>query len=104
MHVDVSMYFDITACWRMPVADPHIVAEERLMSSACTAIVVSLRLFQVDEERLVLGRPRVRVADRIRHEVRQWTLMTLRGRVSPMNRKSDMPHRLAIDFHRRQTL
>src|SRR5216117_3871123 len=100
MHVVVSMYFDTVAACRRPVFVPSIEAEERVISSACTLIVVSSRFLQLHEERFVLRRPRVGVADRWRQEIRQRTLMALLCGIAPVNGESDVPHFFAIDFHR----
>src|SRR5579872_4635800 len=103
MHVLVSMYFETTSFVRIPVLDPHIAAEERWSSSACSLIFDSSRLIQLDEERLVLRRPGIRVADRRRQEVGERTGVTLVGHETPVKREADVPEVLAVDLERRQT-
>src|SRR5437870_6991638 len=88
MQVVVSMYFETTSFVRRPVLDPHIVAEERLTSSACSLIVASSRLLQIHEERFVLRRPDVRVAGRRREEIRQRSFVAFCRCITPMNREA----------------
>src|SRR5262249_34432968 len=98
MHVDVSMYFDTVASWRIPVPVPHIDAEERLISSVCEAISRLLLCFlEVDLEGLVLRRPGVRVAHRRRQEIRQRPGVIRIAGVAPVDREADLPDAFAVD-------
>src|SRR5439155_22794886 len=101
MHVVVSMYLETTGFSRKPVLVPHMAAEERLISSACTVMIASSRLFQVYQERFVLRRPGVRIADGRRQEIRQRSCVALLRRVAPVNGESDVPDVLAVDLQRR---
>src|SRR6266550_4444582 len=98
------MYLETVSALRRPVLLPHIEAEERLISSACSLMVASSRLFQIHEERFVLRRPRVRIARGGGEEIRQRSFMSLRRRVAPVNREADMPDTFAVDVHRRQAI
>src|ERR1700680_2672670 len=101
MHVVVSMYLATTVFWRTPVLVPHMEAEERLISSACTVMIASSRLFQIHEKRLVLRCPGIRIADRRRKEIRQRTLVPLCRRIAPVDRESDVPDVFFVDLQRR---
>src|SRR5712692_2472258 len=104
MQVVVSMYFETVSFVRRPVLVPHIAAEERVISSACSLIVSSSRFLELDKECFVFRRPGVGVARRWRQEIRQRSFMTFRGGVTPVNREADVPELLAVDFHARQAI
>src|SRR5690348_6154385 len=99
MQVVVSMYFATVSFVRSPVFVRHIDAEVRLISSACSLIVASLRFLELDEECLVLRRPGVRIARRGRQEIRERPFVAFRGGVAPVNREADMLELLAVDLH-----
>src|SRR5438876_177434 len=69
--VVVSMNFETTGSWRIPVAPPQRDAEERRISRLWAAMAVLLRLLELDEEGLVLRRPGVRVTGGRRQQVGQ---------------------------------
>src|SRR6266849_1048542 len=102
MQVGVSMYFATVGVFRSRVFVPHIDAEARLISSACSLIVASSSLIELNEERLVLRRPSVRVTHGWSEEIRERSFVTFRGRITPVNREADVPQRLAVDLHRGQ--
>src|SRR5581483_812362 len=102
MHVLVSMYLETTSFVRIPVFDPHIVAEERWSSSACSLMFDSSRFLELDEERLVLGRPGIRVADRRRQEVCEWAGVSFVSHETPVKREADVPEILSVDLERRK--
>src|SRR5271169_2157650 len=108
MQVDVSMYLETVGRERRPVAFPDErmpEAEDREISRFCTLIVVLLSgLLELDEERLVLGRPGVRVHRRGRQEVGERTGMPGFALVAPVQREADLPDRLPVDLHRTQAL
>src|SRR5436853_5555291 len=87
----------------MPVADPNIEAEALTISSGCMLIVASSSLFQLHEERLVLRRPRVRIARRWGKEIRERAFVSLLRRIPPMNRESDLGDVFPVDLERRQS-
>src|SRR5581483_12433341 len=98
MHVVVSMYLETVTPLRNPVFDPHIVAEERRISSACSLIAASSRFLELDEERLVFRRPGVRVTGGRGKEIGQRPGMSLRGHEAPMERDADVPQVLAVNL------
>src|SRR5215468_8488836 len=73
-----------------------VVAERRMISSDCSAIVRLLCLLDLDEERFELRRLRIAVADRGRKRVREEAGLRHAGE-APMDRDTDLVQRLAID-------
>src|SRR5262245_6226442 len=100
MQVEVSMYLETVGSRRMPVSVPGSEAEERRISS----VAGTLGLLQPHEERLVLGRPGVRVHRRGRQQVRERALVLRVAREAPMDGEADLPDLLAVDGERLQTL
>src|SRR5450759_156381 len=104
MHVDVSMYLATVGTLLMPEGLPQTEAEERRISRLCTLMIVaSSRLLEFDEERLELGRPRVRIHGGGRQEIRQRTGMPgVASRVAPVKREADLPELLSVDLEGEQ--
>src|SRR5579872_917454 len=98
MQVVVSMYLATVAVVRIPVLVPHMDAEARLISSACSLMAASSCLLEFHEESFVLRGPGVRIHRRRREEIRERTGVALVGLVAPMQREPDLPHRLTVDL------
>src|SRR5512140_2764440 len=99
MHVDVSMYLETAGRARIPDSVPCAAAEERRISRVCGVFVTTpSRFLESHEERLVLGRPRVRVHRRRGEEVRERSgVARASGRIAPVEREADVPDLLAVD-------
>src|SRR5947208_1218002 len=89
MHLVTSMSLATS-----PVCAPRasgawiVVAERRTMSRDCSAIAVSLCLFDFDEERLELRRMRIAVADHRRERVGEEACLGDAGE-APVDRHAD---------------
>src|SRR5438093_7754958 len=97
MQVVVSMNFETTGSWRIPVAPPERDAEERRISRLWAAMAVLLRLLELDEEGLVLRRPGVRVTGGRRQQVGQRPGVAGLARKAPVDGEADLPQLLAVD-------
>src|SRR5689334_16446293 len=106
MHVVVSMYLETVASLRIVERLPQTAAEERRTSRACGIIaLLPSCLLEPDEKGLELRRPRVRVHRGGRQEIRERAgVASGAGGVSPVERESDLPERLAVDLQGAQTL
>src|SRR6186713_2164040 len=101
MQIDVSMYFATVGTLRVPEIPPMSAAEERRISRSWTLTLTS-HFLDLDEEGLVLGSPDVRLEHRGRQEVRERS--DANTGESPVDREADLPHVLAVDQHRLQSL